>query len=60
MGRQATSSGRISLDMDPGLKLKASIAALRAGISLTALVERGIVLALAELRAKAKESDEHD
>jgi len=59
MGRRATTTGgRLSLDMDPALKLKASIAALRQGISLTQLVERGIVLALAEIRAKATEDDD--
>ena len=58
MGRQPTSSGRLSLDVDAGLKLRASIAAMKAGISLTELVERGIVLALAELRAKAKDEDD--
>jgi predicted HicB family RNase H-like nuclease len=58
MGRQATNSGRISLDVDPALKLKASIAALKSGVSLTRLVERGLVLALAELRAQAKEDED--
>ena|SRR5438094_8082476 len=59
MGRRATTrGGRLSLDMDPALKLKASIAALRAGISLTELVSRGLVLALAELRDKAREQDD--
>lgn len=61
MGRRATNAGRLSLDVDAALKLRASIAAMKAGVSLTQLVERGIVLALAELRAKAKaEPDEHD
>jgi len=58
MGRQATNSGRISLDVDAALKMRATIAAIKAGVSLTQLVERGIVLALAELRAKAKEDED--
>lgn len=60
MGRQPTNSGRISLDVDADLKLKATIAALRAGINLTALVERGMVLAMAELRAAAKDKDKDE
>ena len=55
MGRQPTNAGRLSLDIDQTLKVKASVAALKAGLTLTQLVERGIVLALAELRAKAQD-----
>jgi len=58
MGRKPTNAGRLSLDVDAALKLKASIAALKAGISLTQLTERGLVLALAELRAQAKEDED--
>jgi predicted HicB family RNase H-like nuclease len=57
MGRQATNSGRISLDVDAALKMRATIAAIKAGMTLTQLVERGLVLALNELRAKAKDED---
>jgi hypothetical protein len=52
MGRTPTSSGRLSLDVDASLKQRAAIAAIKAGVSLTQLVERGLVLAMAELRGK--------
>ena len=50
MGRPSTSSGRLSIELDPALKMRASIAALKAGVSLSQLVERGLKLAIAELR----------
>jgi hypothetical protein len=53
MGRPATATGRLSIDVDPALKLRASIFAMKNGLSLTELVERGLVLAMAEARAKA-------
>jgi hypothetical protein len=54
MGRPSTNSGRLSIEIDPGLKVRASIAALRAGMTLSQLVERGLVLAMQEIRAKGK------
>ena len=57
MGRSPTNAGRISLDVDAALKMRATIAAIKSGMTLTQLVERGMVLALAELRAQAKDED---
>jgi len=43
MGRPASSrSGRITLDIDPQLKVRASIAAIRRQVTLTALIEAAI------------------
>jgi len=53
MGRPATTTtGRLSLDIDPALKRTAAMHALRMGTSLTILVERGLKLAMAEDRAR--------
>ena len=55
MGRSPTNAGRISLDVDAALKMRATFAAIKAGMTLTQLVERGMHLALAELREQARE-----
>ena len=43
MGRPASSrSGRITLDIDPALKLRANIAALKRQTTLTKLIEEAL------------------
>jgi len=43
MGRPASSrTGRITLDIDPALKLRASIAALKRQTTLTRLIEEAL------------------
>jgi hypothetical protein len=55
MGRRAsTSTGRTSLDLDERLKMRASLFALKHGTTLTALVARGLELAMQEIRDQAK------
>ena len=43
MGRPPNpKTGRVTLDLDPKLKLRASIAALREGVTLTELIEAAL------------------
>jgi predicted HicB family RNase H-like nuclease len=42
MGRRATKSGRMTVDLDPKLKERAAVWAVRNGTTLTAMVEDGL------------------
>ena len=49
MGRRATTtSGKTTLDLDPKLKERAAVWAMRNGTTLSAMVERGLRLVMAE------------
>ena len=42
MGRRATKGGRMTVDLDPKLKERAAVWAVRNGTTLTAMVEDGL------------------
>jgi hypothetical protein len=49
MGRRATTtSGKTTLDLDPKLKERAAVWAMRNGTTLSEMVERGLRLVMAE------------
>jgi len=52
MGRYAKlASGRTTLNIDPALKKRATLFALRHGLTLSALIEHGLKLAMAQKEA---------
>jgi hypothetical protein len=58
MGRKPTNAGRLSIEIDPALKMRATVASIKAGLTLSQMVERGLTLALAELRTQAKNEEQ--
>ena len=48
MGRQATKSGKTTLDLDPKLKERAAVWALRNSLTLKEMVEEGLRLVMAK------------
>ena len=48
MGRRATAGGKTTLDLDPKLKERAAVWAVRNGTTLRAMVEEGLRLVMAK------------